>query len=224
MHKFLDCIKAVTITGALFCILANASNAKVPISDTKAKNTDEFTVSKTRMREGKEKEVSLEEADLLAGKVSQSEEKRDGKTFEVAKIIIKASPNKVFQVFTNYENTPKIFSNLKKVKIVGASGKKKSIACEAELLGGLFTFDYVLEFVEQPPNLVEWHRVSGAFKANEGYWKFEPINGGKDTLVTYSKYVDAGLLFPRFIVNKELHNNMAVIVEELKRAVEKSPS
>ncbi len=52
------------------------------------------------------------------------------------------------------------------------------------------------------------YRVSGAFKSNEGYWKFEPIDKGKFTLVTYSKYVDGGILFPQFLVKKELRSNM----------------
>ena len=159
---------------------------------------------------------------LLMNDLSQSEEKRDNKIFQVAKIVINASPEKVFKTFTDYKRAPQIFSHLKKSNILSVNGNKKTIFCEAELAGGLFKFDYVLEFVEHAPNLVEWHRVSGAFKANEGYWKFEPISEGKSTLVTYSKYVDGGLLFPQFVVKKELHSNMPVILEELKCSVEKN--
>ena len=158
--------------------------------------------------------------EILKGDISQSEENRNNKIFQVAKIVIKASPEKVFKTFTDYDQAPKIFSYLKKSKIMTVDGPRKTICCEADLAGGLFKFEYVLEFIEHAPTLVEWHRLSGAFKINEGYWKFEPIDNGKATLVTYSKYIDGGFLFPQFLVKKELRSNMPVILNELKRSVE----
>jgi ribosome-associated toxin RatA of RatAB toxin-antitoxin module len=158
--------------------------------------------------------------EVLMNKVSQSEEQRDRKTFQVATIVIDASPETVFKTFTDYKRSPEIFSYLKKAKILSVNGSKKTISCEAEIVGGLFRFQYVLEFTEHAPNLVEWHRLSGAFKSNEGYWKFESIDKGQFTLVTYSKYIDGGFLFPQFLVKKELHDNMPVILNELKHSVE----
>jgi len=164
---------------------------------------------------------AIEGEEGLMNKINQSEEQRDHKTFQVATIVIDASPETVFKTFTDYDRSPEIFSYLKKAKILSVNGSKKTISCEAEIAGGLLKFQYVLEFTEHAPNLVEWHRVSGAFKSNEGYWKFEPIDKGKFTLVTYSKYVDGGFLFPQFIVKKELHDNMPIILGELKRSVER---
>ncbi len=160
--------------------------------------------------------------EVFLNKIDQSEEHRDNKTFQVATIIIEATPAAVFKTFTDYDRSAQIFSYLKKAKIISVNGPKKTISCEAEVAGGLFKFQYVLEFTETAPNLVQWHRVSGAFKANEGYWKFEPVGKGDFTLVTYSKYVDAGFLFPQFLVKKELHDDMPVILRELKNSVESS--
>jgi uncharacterized membrane protein len=168
----------------------------------------------------KPSEVCKNNAEILKRDITQSEEVRDKKTFQVAKIIVKAPPEKVFKIFSDYDHAPQIFSYLKKSKLVSAEGNRKTICCEAELAGGIFKFEYMLEFDEHPPNLIEWHRVSGAFKSNEGYWKFEPVNKGQSSAVTYSKYVDAGFLFPQFLVKKELRNNMPVILCELKKAAE----
>jgi ribosome-associated toxin RatA of RatAB toxin-antitoxin module len=153
-------------------------------------------------------------------KITMSEEERNHKTFQVAKVMIKARPEAVFDTFTDYKRAPAIFSYCKQSQILSSVGPDKKILFEAAIAGGLIKFDYILEFREYRPKLIEWHRVSGAFKANEGYWKFEPTDDGKATLVTYSKYVDAGFPFPQFIVKKELRNDMPVILTELKTAVE----
>ncbi len=148
-----------------------------------------------------------------------SEETRDKKTFQVAKIVIKANPEVVYKLFTDYENAPSVFSYLKGCRIISTKPNKQ-VWFAAVAAGGLLKIEYVLEFKEYPTQLVEWHRVSGAFKANEGYWKFEPVNNGKSTLITYSKFVDAGFPFPQFLVKKELRDNMPKILTELKKGVE----
>ncbi len=107
------------------------------------------------------KNCDMKNVETMENGISQTEENRDNKTFQVAKIVIAASPECVFKAFTDYDHATKIFSNLKKSKILTATGPKKTILCEAELAGGLFKFEYVLEFIEYPPSLVEWHRVSG---------------------------------------------------------------
>ncbi len=170
-----------------------------------------------------EKNSTLQNIEALQNEIVQSEENRDKKTFQVVKTIIKAPPVVIFKTFTDYQRAPEIFSYLKKSKILTSDGPKKTIFCEVEIAGGLFKFEYVLEYIEHAPTLVEWRRVSGAFKSNEGYWKFEPLDKSKSTLVTYSKYVDGGFLFPHFMVKKELRNTMPVILTELKRSVETLP-
>src|SRR5271154_2389763 len=79
-------------------------------------------------------------------KVEQSEENRDHKTFQIAKITIKASPEAVFKTFTDYDKTTKIFSYLKKSKILTVNGSTKTVECESEIADGLLKFQYVLEF------------------------------------------------------------------------------
>ena len=159
-------------------------------------------------------------AELKTGQVFQSEEQRNKKIFQVAKVLIKASPEAVYKVFTDYNHAPAIFSNLKKCKVISSVGQNKQVWFEAAAGGGLLKFEYVLEFKEHPPNSIEWHRVSGAFKTNEGDWKFEPRQNGQCTLVTYSKYVEAGFPFPQFLVRKELKDNMPTILTELKKRLE----
>ncbi len=197
-----------TLICIYFLLLASGLRAKAADNSSPANSPSLPKVEYIRTLEGPQEKIKI------------SEETRGRKTYQVATIMIKASPELVFDTFTDYKRAPTIFSYCKHCRIISAVGPDKRILFEAALAGGLFKFDYVLEFREHRPKLVEWHRVSGAFKANEGYWKFDPAEGGKSTLVTYSKYVDAGFPFPQFIVKKELRNDMPLILTELKTAVE----
>lgn len=153
-------------------------------------------------------------------KLEHSEERIGKRTFQVSKIVVNTPPSAVFNVLTDYDRTTRIFSNVRKCKIVGSNRSGKLVSFQIAVPGNL-RFDYVLEVKETYPNLIEWRRVSGAFKANEGHWKLEPINNGKSTLVTYSKFVDGGFFFPQFLVNREIRQAMPEVMGNLKLAAEK---
>lgn len=153
--------------------------------------------------------------------IEHFEEKKGKNTFLVARTTIKASPEDVFEILTDYSKVDAIFDNLTRCEVVEDLGSAKRVAFTAKSLGGLWKFDYVLELKETAPFLIEWHRVSGAFKVNEGYWKLEPVQGGKYTQVTYSKFVDGGLLLPQKLVQKELKAVAPAVLKNLRTAAEK---
>lgn len=151
-----------------------------------------------------------------------AEEKIGKKTFQTSKIIIKAPPERVFDVLTDYDKAADIFSNLVKSKLVSTQGHTKRVAFTGTTVGNLIKFDYTLDIVEKP-HFIEWKRASGAFKANEGYWRLDPVDGGKATLVTYAKHIDGGWLYPQALVRKSIRDAIPVIFAELKSESE-SPS
>lgn len=144
-----------------------------------------------------------------------AEEKVGKKTFQTSKILIKAPPARVFDVLTNYEKAADIFSNLVKSRLVSTHGPTKRVAFTGTTVGNLFKFDYTLDITEKP-HYIEWKRHSGAFKANEGYWRLDPVDGGSATLVTYAKHIDGGWLYPQGLVNKSIRESIPVIFAELK--------
>lgn len=154
-------------------------------------------------------------------KLDHSEERIGKRTFQVSKMVVSTPPSAVFNVLTDYDRTTSIFSNVSKCKVVGSNRSGKLVSFQIAVPGNL-RFNYVLEVKETYPNLIQWRRVSGAFKANEGHWKLEPINNGKSTLVTYSKFVDGGFFFPQFLVNRELRQAMPEVMASLKFAAEQS--
>ena len=151
-----------------------------------------------------------------------AEETIDGKVYHVGKTIVKASPEQVFDVLTDYPNATKLFDNLKQTSVVATSADENTsdVSFSLKGLANIWNFDYVLRMKETFPSRIDFHRLSGAFKANQGYWKIEPLDGsGKRTLVTYSKYVDGGMI-PQSMVNKQLKDAMPAVMANVKSNAE----
>jgi uncharacterized membrane protein len=149
------------------------------------------------------------------------EEQQIGKkTFITSKIIIAASPARVWEVLTDYDGAASMFSNVNSCKVLSSSGSTKKVAFAVKTTGNLFKFDYVLAITETSPSLIEWKRASGAFQENEGYWKLEPAQDGKATIVTYAKHIDGGFLFPQVLVKKVVRDSVAGVFADLKHAAE----
>ncbi len=174
--------------------------------------------------ESKVEEINEVTQSVVAEQSSQVdcyEEQKGKNTYQVARTVIKATPADVFEVLTDYSKVDAIFDNLTRCEVVEDNGIAKKVAFTAKSMGGLWKFDYVLELKETAPYLIEWHRVSGAFKVNEGYWKLEPVNGGKYTQVTYSKFIDGGFLMPQKLVQKELKAIAPGVLKNLRTAAER---
>ncbi|CAN5695693.1 hypothetical protein BH10CYA1_BH10CYA1_04800 [soil metagenome] len=148
-----------------------------------------------------------------------SEEQIGPRIYQVSRVLINAEPGQVQDVITDYEHTDKVFDNVTKCKVIRELGEVKEVAFTIKTLGSMMSCDYVLQ-IKSTPGRIEWKRLSGAFKANEGFWKFEPTNGGRATLVTYAKFVDGGMFAPKFIVNREIRNSMPIIMSNLKSTSE----
>lgn len=154
-----------------------------------------------------------------ASGVRLSEEKNGRRTFHVGRTVINASPEDVFAVLTDYDQAGKLFSNLKDCKVTSKEDHVKYVSFSVRGVANIWNFDYALAVKETFPRLIEWHRISGAFKANEGYWKLEPMEQGRKTMVTYAKFVDGGLI-PQVLINRQLKETIPEIMTNLKRVSE----
>ncbi len=149
-----------------------------------------------------------------------SEELIHGKTYTVARVTIKSPPDKVFQILADYDNAPKVFPQLKKSKLIQDHGTSKIVKHVLAPSGIPGTYEYTVEVRESAPHSLEWHRISGAFKQVDGYWKLEPLDGGRTTLVTYASYVDGGFLLPQPLVRRQCRIDMPEVMATLKTQAE----
>jgi len=141
------------------------------------------------------------------------------KDFVVSKTLIHATPQKIFEIVTDYPNAVRYFTNLTACEVLSEKDGVKQVRFGAKA-NGLMKLDYVLSIDQSKSNRIEWTRVKGAFKANEGYWDLTPVDGGRSTLVTYAKHVDPGFFTPKMFVHKTLKDTAENIFRDLKRNAE----
>ena len=149
------------------------------------------------------------------------EEQMHGQTYVVARVTVKAPPEKIFQILADYDHADKVFPQVRKCKLVADKGASKMVQHEIAPSGiPNNTYDYLLEVKESFPYTLEWHRVSGDFKQVDGYWKLEPAEGGRATHVAYASYVDGGFFIPQMLIRRQCKIDMAGVLSTLKATVE----
>ncbi|MBS1993808.1 MAG: SRPBCC family protein [Cyanobacteria bacterium SZAS LIN-3] len=148
----------------------------------------------------------------------------DGKSYQITRAVINASPEDVFAVIVDYKDAGRLFSNLTKSEVVSRDEKNKTSNVSFSLKGimNLWSFDYVLSIKENFPTRIDFKRVSGAFKRNEGYWKLLPLDNGRRTEVVYAKFIDAGLMVPPQVVAKQVRESTESVMLNLKQVAETS--
>jgi len=147
------------------------------------------------------------------------EEVIGGKSYSVARTVIKARPEQVWQVLADYSNAPTVFPQLKKCQVLEDRGTTKIVKHIIEPTGLPGRYEYVLELKETAPHAMEWHRLSGNFKEVDGFWKLEPIDGSS-TLVTYSTHVNGGVFLPQTLIKHQFKVDMPAVMVSLKNQAE----
>lgn len=142
--------------------------------------------------------------------------------YQVTRVLIKARPEQVWQIITDYSGAPNIFASLKKCQVVLDKGSTKIVHYCLRPSGVLATFEYDLELKEQPNKLLEWRRVAGDFKALQGYWKLDAAECGRSTIVTYASYVNGGFLMPQALIRRQSRIDLPAVMAALKDRSERT--
>lgn len=159
-------------------------------------------------------------ANAISSSTKSSAETKSGKIYAVEKTVINAPPQAVWKVLTDYANAADVFPYLEKCEVIEDLGATKLVTHVIRPTTMFAPFEYVLELKETPPYLLEFKRVRGAFKHNSGYWKLEPLDEGKQTHVTFAKYLDTGLFVPQIMVRRLLASEMPPVLKALKAEAE----
>jgi ribosome-associated toxin RatA of RatAB toxin-antitoxin module len=150
-----------------------------------------------------------------------SEERQGNKTYAVGSVVVNARPERIWQLLTDYNNAPDIFNNLQKCEIVQDNGSNKLVKQLVHPKGTPLKFEYVMAIKETAPVLMEWHRKSGSFKDVSGSWKLEPDGDSGMTKVTYSIFIDGGLLLPPWLLRGQSKSYLPDLLLSLKQASER---
>ncbi len=143
------------------------------------------------------------------------------KSYVVSTMVVNARPEVCYKICTDYKNAATTFPTLKKCQVVQDKGGGNKVINYVTHPTGAFTdYSYTLEIKETPCQMVEWNRISGDFKAIDGYWKIEPAQGGSKTLVTYVSYVDGGLFMPQVLIKRQFRIDLPPCMTALKTKAE----
>ncbi len=148
------------------------------------------------------------------------EEVINGKSHTVSKIVVKARPEQVWHILTDYNNAQHVFPLMKKCQLLEDKGATKIVKHVVAPSGPVGTFEYIIEIKETAPKELEWHRLSGAFKEVDGHWKLEPLDCGRSTLVTYASHVNGGFFLPAPLIKRQCRTDMPQVLATLKHRAE----
>lgn len=143
-----------------------------------------------------------------------------GDKYSVSKVVVHAPPHQIWSVLTDYDNAYKVFPQVKKCQLLKDEGHQKTIKHTVSPSGPVGTYSYVVKVTENAPNSLEWTRISGAFKQVKGFWKLEPLDNGRTTLVTYASYVDGGFFIPAPLIRRQNRIDMPAVMVSLKSQCE----
>jgi len=148
------------------------------------------------------------------------EEVHNGKSFSVSRALIKAKPDEVWHVLTDYNNAHRTFPMMKKCQVIEDKGSTKIMKHVVAPSGLPCSYEYVIELKETDKKSLEWKRLSGSFKEVDGWWRLEPADGGRHTHVTYATYVNGGMFMPQGMIKRQFRSDMPQVMALLTKLAE----
>ena len=141
-----------------------------------------------------------------------------------AAVIIKARPEAIWSVMTDCRQTVTFVPGLRLCRRVdgAADGRWEDIEQEVRYAWYLPTVRYVFRADYDRPHRIDFHRVSGDLKEEEGTWVLIPTADGAATLVEYRMYLDPGFWVPQALVMRSLRKDLPAALEGLRARVKES--
>ena len=128
---------------------------------------------------------------LEKGELSLVESYRSGRLRQVTVVsLVKAPPERVWRVLTDYQNYVKFMPNLDEIEITKRRGADVFIAYELEVPGP--NMDYTLIHHHVPKTRIDITLADDEGDIQTGAWRWEliPHKNGAQTILVYSLYTD----------------------------------
>lgn len=142
-----------------------------------------------------------------------------------AAVLIRAQPEAVWAVMTDCRQTPLFVPGLKYCRRVDGApdGSWEDIEQEVHYAWYLPTVRYVFRADYDRPRRIDFHRISGDLKQEEGTWLLTATPDGAATMVEYEMYLDPGFWIPQSLVNRSLRKDVPTALTGLRERVERPP-
>lgn len=140
-----------------------------------------------------------------------------------AAVLIRARPEAVWAVMTDCRQTPLFVPGLKRCRRVDGApdGRWEDIEQEIRYAWFLPAVRYVLRADYDRPHRIDFHRISGDLKQEEGTWVLTATPDGAATVVDYEMYLDPGFWIPQALINRSLRKDLPAALLGLRERVER---
>lgn len=139
-----------------------------------------------------------------------------------AAVLIHARPEAIWGVMTDCAQTLLFVPGLKRCRrLAGAAdGRWEDIEHEIRYSWYLPTVTYVFRADYDRPRRIDFRRISGDLKEEDGTWLLSATADGSATVVEYEMYVDPGFWVPQFFINRSLRKDLPAALAGLRDRVE----
>ena len=132
-------------------------------------------------------------------------------------VVIRAAPEKVFAVISDYEKYPEFLPEVKKVKVESGQGDIKDVTYTVDVKAKVIS--YTLRHTAKPPHELSWTMVRGEMiKGNDGAWVLKPVPEG--TEATYKIDLKLGALVPSMVERKLAEQSLPGLLQNFKKRIE----
>ena len=138
-----------------------------------------------------------------------------------AAVRIPAAPDAIWKIVTDCREALSFVPGLRHCRLVegAADGSWQDVEHEVRYSWLLPTVRYVFRADYDRPHRIDFHRISGDLKEEEGTWRFTPTADGVGTVVEYEVYVDPGFWIPRALVAPTLRRDSRAVLTALRECV-----
>ena len=139
-----------------------------------------------------------------------------------AAVLIRAPAEAVWAVMTDCRQTLLFVPGLRRCRRVDGApdGRWEDIEQEIRYAWFLPAVRYVLRADYDRPRRIDFHRMSGDLKREEGSWVLDATPDGAATIVEYEMYLDPGFWVPQALVIRSQRKDLPAALMGLRERVE----
>ena len=135
--------------------------------------------------------------------------------------VIRASPEQVWHVITDYRSHPRFYPHMTSADVVERDERRAIIRYRVAV--GRFSFRFYMENYPDPrQRRVEWRlaagRPHGLFRENSGYWQVNATDDGATSLVTYA--IAVRVMLPASVTARGERASLTETIVALRKLVE----
>jgi uncharacterized protein YndB with AHSA1/START domain len=138
-----------------------------------------------------------------------------------AAVRIQASPELIWGIVTDCREARSFVPGLRECRRIdgAADGSWQDVEHEVRYSWLLPAVRYVFHAVYDRPHRIDFRRISGDLKEEEGTWLLTPTADGAGTVVEYEVYLDPGFWIPQALVAHSMRKDIPAVLTGLRACV-----